>query len=111
MNVNRSPDIPVRAFIGQGCPIYRGDKMSEEIGEVVYEEPPPRTAAEETTEEAEFDQLRRKSARTSAAQGEMREAEPGGWTPGQRLIIALLVLLNIIVIGFGILVLTGRFAL
>jgi hypothetical protein len=24
MNVNRSPDIPVRAFIGQGCPIYEG---------------------------------------------------------------------------------------
>jgi hypothetical protein len=25
MNENRSPDIPVRAFIGQGCPIYEGD--------------------------------------------------------------------------------------
>lgn len=84
--------------------------MSEEIGEVVYEETTPRSAAAESPEEAEFDQLRRKSARASAAHGEMREAEPAGWTPGQRLIIALLVLLNIIVIGFGVLVLTGRFS-
>ena len=27
INENRSPDIPVRAFIGQGCPIYEGDVL------------------------------------------------------------------------------------
>lgn len=29
MNVNRSPEIPVRAFIGQGCPIYKGDDFNK----------------------------------------------------------------------------------
>ncbi len=67
----------------------------------------------------EFDQLRRKSARTGSMQDDMEAAEPAAeattnkafawssFTPGQRLVLALLVVLDIIAIAFGVMVLTG----
>lgn len=68
----------------------------------------------------EFDQLRRKSARGETFDDELAEEEAfamdeGGtgfslsnFSSGQRLILAVLVLLDILMIGFGILVVTGR---
>lgn len=68
----------------------------------------------------EFDQLRRKSARTGSMQDEMetsgapeaaaRTESSFSWssfTPGQRLVLALLVVLDIIAIAFGVMVVTG----
>jgi len=70
--------------------------------------------------EDEFDQLRRKSARTGSMQDEMEMADAenapsstGGsfswssFTPGQRLVLALLVVLDIIAVAFGLMVVTG----
>jgi hypothetical protein len=66
-----------------------------------------------------FDQLRRKSARTGAMHDEMAEDEEffesssslsfslGNFTPTQRLILAVLILLDVLAVGFGLLVITG----
>ncbi|MBK8985415.1 MAG: hypothetical protein IPM39_04930 [Chloroflexi bacterium] len=73
----------------------------------------------ETGGDDEFDQLRRKSTRTGSMQDEMEAAErttatsSGGsfawskFTPGQRLVLALLILLNIIAVAFGVMVVAG----
>ncbi|MCA9941709.1 MAG: hypothetical protein KC418_23880 [Anaerolineales bacterium] len=65
--------------------------------------------------EDEFDRLRERTALASEMYEEMEEpATPrsGGFfsnlTPGQRLIISLLILLNVIIIIVGFLVVTGR---
>lgn len=71
-------------------------------------------------DEDEFDQLRRKSARSGDLDEEMAtEVEPtenrrsGGafawsnFTPGQRLVLALLIILNIIAIVFLVLLFAG----
>jgi hypothetical protein len=62
--------------------------------------------------EDDFDQLRRKSARTGAAYDEMAlEDDDSGnislshLTPPQRLVLAILLLLNVIVITVGVLLL------
>ena len=67
----------------------------------------------------EFDQLRRKSARTGSMQDEMETTgtatttRSGGsfawssFTPGQRLLLALLVILDIVAIAFGVMVVVG----
>jgi hypothetical protein len=61
--------------------------------------------------EDDFDQLRRKSARTGAAYDEMALEDDNGnislshLTPPQRLILAILLLLNVIVITVGVLLL------
>lgn len=72
------------------------------------------------TGDDEFDQLRRKSARTGSMQEEMDVEEEaasqssGGsfswssFSAGQRLVLALLVVLDIIAIAFGVMVLTGN---
>jgi len=73
-----------------------------------------------TGSEDEFDQLRRKSARTGSMQDEMEiterqstETRAGGsfswssFTPGQRLVLALLVVLDLIAIVFGVMVVLG----
>lgn len=77
-------------------------------------------------DDLDFDQLRRQSARTGAAyddmdmdDGEFLAEEPAAssgfslsnFTPGQRLILAVLVLLDILAIGFGVLVITGNVSL
>lgn len=74
----------------------------------------PASAASMTQEDEE--QLRRISARVSSSHEEMDDGSSGGYSwrgfsPAQRLILAILVLLNIIVIGFGIMVVTGNFTL
>ena len=73
---------------------------------------------EDDSEDDAFDQLRQKSARAGSAfdgldEGEEEMDEPApsgnrssmlsGLTPGQRLILILLVFLNVIVIGIGLL--------
>ncbi len=64
----------------------------------------------------EFDRLRERTALASEMYEEMEEmpakSSSGGFfsrlTPGQRFIISILILLNVIVIIIGFLVLTGR---
>jgi hypothetical protein len=75
---------------------------------------------EETEDEDDIDRLRRRTVRTGAAYDDMSADETavvmstqsGGlissFTPAQRLILAILLLLNIIVIGLGVLAVTGR---
>lgn len=61
----------------------------------------------------ELDRLREKSARTSSSFDEMEESGSGimGWfnrlTPVQKLIIAVLVLVDVIIIGFVIFYMLG----
>lgn len=66
-----------------------------------------------------FDQLRRKSARSGAMHDEMAEDDEffesssslsfslSNFTPTQRLILAVLILLDVLAVGFGLLVITG----
>lgn len=77
--------------------------------------------------EDEFDQLRHHSARAGSTYDDMelehdQEEDPfaengrspfslGNFTPTQRLILALLVVLDILAIGFGVLVVLGRISL
>lgn len=94
--------------------------MTNELDELFAGEEPEETeplasaSTERMTEEDE-EQLRRISARTSSSQEEMDDSGSGyswrGFSPAQRLILAILVLLNILVIGFGVLVISGRFTL
>ncbi|MFQ5399820.1 MAG: hypothetical protein ACE5E7_09505 [Anaerolineae bacterium] len=69
--------------------------------------------------EDEFDELRRQSTRIATAFDDdldMGMDEPGGldgfsfsnFTPGQRLVLALLLVLDVVVIGIGVLIITGR---
>lgn len=81
-------------------------------------------------DDLDLDQLRRQSARSGSAYDDMEmggtddggfddfESDSGGsrfslgnFTPGQRLLLAVLVLLDILAILFGVLVVTGRFSL
>jgi hypothetical protein len=75
-------------------------------------------------DEDEFDQLRRKSTRGGSLDDELasedtffneeRSVRSGGgfawgsFTPGQRLVLALLVLLNIVMGAIGLMVITGN---
>jgi len=73
-------------------------------------------------EEDEFDRLRRKSARSETMDDELAFDEElpahsqhsgfslSNFTSGQRLVLAVLVLLDILAIGFALLVITGRFS-
>lgn len=83
------------------------EEVLDSIDETVIDE------AESAHRDEEFERLREKSMRSSTAYSEMEEPDgsSSGLTPSQRLIITLLVLANILVIGFGILVITGRFSL
>ena len=91
-------------------------EVPEEVLDSIDETAIDETAVDETESvhrDEEFERLREKSMRSSTAYSEMEEpsGSSSGLTPSQRLIIAFLVLLNILVIGFGILVITGRFSL
>lgn len=68
----------------------------------------------------EFDQLRRTSARSETMFNDLseddfieeRDSSGGGFSmsnfsPGQRLILAVLVILDILIVGFGLLVILG----
>ena len=72
----------------------------------------------------EFDQLRRKSTRGGSLDDDLASEETlfseersgrsrggfawGSFTPGQRLVLALLVLLNIVIGAIGVMVITGN---
>lgn len=93
--------------------------MTDELDRLFADEEPEVEASapsptESMTQEDE-EQLRRIAARASSSHEEMDDGGSGyswrGFSPVQRLILAVLVLLNIIVIGFGILVVTGNFTL
>lgn len=82
-------------------------QMSETTAEAIVEE----EVQVQPSSGDEFDQLRQKSVRTSAAYAEIdAEEAPRGFSPNQRLVVALLVLLNILIFGFAILLATGRIA-
>ncbi|MCP4357795.1 MAG: hypothetical protein GY796_07260 [Chloroflexi bacterium] len=82
---------------------------------------PDFSSAPDFGEQDEFDQLRDQSARSEtffddlATDDELNESSSGSsfsmsnFSSGQRLILALLVVLNIFMIGFGFLVLLGIF--
>lgn len=69
----------------------------------------------------DFDQLRRSSARSETMYNELSEDDfidergdsdsdefsLSSFSPGQRIVLAILVVLNILMIGFGVLVLAG----
>jgi hypothetical protein len=69
--------------------------------------------------EDDFDELRKKSVRTSSVYEEFEDDDEGeggrpavgellrSFSPGQRLILALLLLLNVIAIGVALLVIAG----
>jgi hypothetical protein len=66
--------------------------------------------------EDEFDSLRKKSVRTSSVYEELEEEESGrpaigaiisGFSPGQRLLLAVLLLLNVLALGFALLAMAG----
>lgn len=73
-------------------------------------------------EEDEFDRLRRKSARSETMDDDLaldeelpaRSGDSGfslsNFSSTQRLVLAILVLLDILAIGFALLVITGRFS-
>lgn len=99
----------------------RNDLRDEEYGEEN-----PAFSSDDIFED-EFDQLRHHSARSGSTFDEMEtEPEPeedpfaengrsrfslGNFTSTQRLILALLVVLDILAIGFGVLVVLGRVTL
>lgn len=71
----------------------------------------------EVDDDDEFEQLRQKSARSGSMYEEMEADNQGqsgsssfswsSFSSGQRLVLALLIVLDILAIGFGVLVLTG----
>jgi len=103
--------------------IFQDDDFSEEAS--VFED----EQSSGFEDDLDFDSLRRQSARSGSTFDEMEmggmeeggfeEIESGGgsrfslgnFTPGQRLILAILVLLDIVAVLFGVLVVTGRFSL
>ena len=94
--------------------------MDDEVDELLTDEE-PETEADETAASSstlsqdEEDRLRRIATRVSTSHNALDEGGSGStwrsFSPAQRLILAVLVLLNILVISFGILVVTGRFSL
>lgn len=96
---------------------FREDLFSDEEGAPLADDLPAVDDIED-----EFDQLRRKSARGESLDDDLdsddaffsEESSSGSgfawrnFTPGQRLALALLVLLNIIMGTIGLLVVTGR---
>lgn len=96
---------------------FREDLFSDDEGSTpVTEELPPLDEIDD-----EFDQLRRKSTRGESLDDELdgddalfsEESSSSGFSwsnfsPGQRLILALLVLLNIVIGIVGLLVVTGN---
>jgi hypothetical protein len=96
---------------------FREDLFSDDEGSPsVVEDLPPLDDIED-----EFDQLRRKSTRGESLDDDLDEDDAffsdessssgfswSNFTPGQRLILAMLVLLNIIIGIVGLLVVTGN---
>lgn len=93
--------------------------MNDELDELLTDEEPEAEIApartSSTLSQDEEDRLRRIATRVSTSHNALDEGGSGStwrsFSPAQRLILAVLVLLNILVIGFGILVVTGRFSL
>lgn len=100
---------------------FRGDLGDEEgpdwlqdLDDIEDEGEGPPAVAEADDPDAEFDQLRQRSARASSAYDDVELEENGGsgfslslLTPGQRLVLAILLLLNVIVIIIGVLAMAG----
>lgn len=96
---------------------FRDDLFGEDEGASLVDDLPPIDDLDD-----EFDQLRRKSARGESLDDDLAsddeffsEESNGGsrfawrnFTPGQRLILALLVFLNIVMGVIGLLVVTGN---
>lgn len=99
---------------------FRDDLFGKEEGSPLVDDLPPIDDLDD-----EFDQLRRKSTRGESLDDDLAEdtffseeassssgrSSGFAWrnfTPGQRLILALLVLLNIIMGAIGLLVITGN---
>lgn len=96
---------------------FRGDLFGEEESGALTNDLPPIDDLDD-----EFDQLRRKSTRGESLDDDLaedalfsEESSSGGsqfawrnFTPGQRLILAVLVLLNIVMGVIGLLVVTGN---
>ena len=99
---------------------FREDLFKDDDNTALAEEMPPIDDIED-----EFDQLRRKTARGESLDDDLasedtfftEESSSGGggggfawrdFTPGQRLTLALLVLLNIVMATVGLLVITGN---
>ena len=73
---------------------------------------------EESGDDDQFEQLRRKSARSGSMYDDMESDNEGqssdgssfswsSFSSGQRLVLALLIVLDILAIGFGVMVLAG----
>lgn len=94
------------------------DDFLNDLSDDEFAEDAPDWAQELETEEPgdEFDQLRRKSARTGSIYDDMELDEESdssssplsNFSPTQGLILAVLVLLNIVVFVVGVLALTNR---
>ena len=96
---------------------FRGDLFGEEESGALTNDLPPIDDLDD-----EFDQLRRKSTRGESLDDDLaedalfsEESSNGGsqfawrnFTPGQRLVLAVLVLLNIVMGVIGLLVVTGN---
>ncbi|GJM42624.1 MAG: hypothetical protein DHS20C20_29060 [Ardenticatenaceae bacterium] len=96
---------------------FRDDIFGDDEGSSLAEDLPPIDDLDD-----EFDQLRRKSARGESLDDDLAsdeeffsdESSGGGgfawrnFTPGQRLILALLVFLNMVMGVIGLLVITGN---
>lgn len=93
--------------------------MDDELDELLTDEEPeieaPAAAASSTLSQDDEERLRRIATRASTSHSAIDEGGSGfswrSFSPAQRLILAVLILLNIVVISFGILVVTGRFTL
>jgi hypothetical protein len=91
------------------------DDFDDDLPEWIGDTEPEDEAEAAFDEEDDFDQLRRKSARASATYDDIEtdvDDEGEGislshLSPSQRLVLAVLLLLNVIVITVGILLFTG----
>ncbi|WP_420641992.1 hypothetical protein [Candidatus Leptofilum sp.] len=96
---------------------FRDDLFGDDEGSSLVDDLPPIDDMDD-----EFEELRRKSARGESLDDDLasdneffsEESSGGGgfawrnFTPGQRLILALLIFLNIVMGVFGLLVVTGN---
>jgi len=97
---------------------FDDDSFDDTPDWLIDDEEDTSSAAEMGDDDDQFEQLRQKSARSGSMYDEM-EADGAGqsgggssfswssFSSGQRLVLALLIVIDIIAIGFGVLVMTG----